>query len=107
MAFVMGGALLVALPAFQAMLRWRKLAQPACGLTFQLPTRSDVDLDLVAGSALFGAGWGMMGLCPGPALASLVTLQPQLLAFVAAMVAAMWAEASLPSLLPAKTISRA
>jgi uncharacterized membrane protein YedE/YeeE len=53
------------------------------------PDRTDVDAPLVIGSALFGAGWGLVGLCPGPALTGLATLAPAVLAFVAAMGAGM------------------
>ncbi len=50
------------------------------------PTRTDVDAPLVLGAMLFGAGWGLAGLCPGPALVNLVTLSPKVFVFVAAMV---------------------
>ena len=53
------------------------------------PTGSMIDRNLVAGAALFGAGWGLVGLCPGPALENLVTLSPQVLLFVAAMIVGM------------------
>jgi uncharacterized membrane protein YedE/YeeE len=46
-------------------------------------------LQLVGGSALFGVGWGLSGVCPGPALADLMTLEPNVLLFVAAMLAGM------------------
>ena len=49
--------------------------------------RSDIDAPLIAGAALFGAGWGLVGLCPGPAIANLATLSPPVLLFVAAMIA--------------------
>ena len=50
---------------------------------------SEIDLPLVAGAALFGVGWGLVGLCPGPALESLATLSPGVIAFVVAMAAGM------------------
>ena len=53
------------------------------------PTRTDIDRPLIAGAALFGAGWGLVGLCPGPAIANLATLSPPVLLFVAAMIAGM------------------
>jgi hypothetical protein len=55
---VMGGAILVALPAFQAMLRFKKLAHPACAPCYDLPSKTKVDLPLVLGALLFGAGAG-------------------------------------------------
>ena len=56
---------------------------------FALPTRSDLDLKLVSGAALFGVGWGLGGLCPGPALAGLLQGVPQVFVFAAAMAAGM------------------
>lgn len=82
--FVMGGAVMVALPFFQYVLR--KLvpskATTLSGAPFNLPTNSTIDAKLVLGSALFGAGWGLCGICPGPALASLASLQPPILVFL-------------------------
>jgi uncharacterized membrane protein YedE/YeeE len=49
------------------------------------PTKSDIDGPLLIGSALFGVGWGLVGLCPGPALENLATLSPRVIAFVVAM----------------------
>jgi uncharacterized membrane protein YedE/YeeE len=53
------------------------------------PTRTDIDLPLVAGAVMFGTGWGLAGLCPGPALVNFVTLSPKVFVFVAAMVIGM------------------
>lgn len=53
------------------------------------PTRSEIDSPLLAGAVLFGAGWGLVGLCPGPALVDLATLSPQVIVFVIAMTAGM------------------
>ena len=50
---------------------------------------SGIDLPLVSGAALFGIGWGLVGLCPGPALESLATLSPGIIVFVVAMAAGM------------------
>lgn len=67
LAFVMGGALLVTLVGYSFVL---KRSEPLFDEKFRLPTRKDVDAPLLIGAALFGAGWGLAGLCPGPALAS-------------------------------------
>lgn len=83
---VMAGAILVHLPLVRLILR-RKT--PIFDGKFALPTRKDIDLPLVAGSAIFGIGWGLGGYCPGPGLASLVTGAPAPIAFVAAMIVGM------------------
>jgi uncharacterized membrane protein YedE/YeeE len=49
------------------------------------PTKTNIDASLVIGAILFGIGWGLVGLCPGPALENLATLSPRVIAFVAAM----------------------
>ena len=56
---------------------------------FQLPTRTDIDAPLVVGALLFGGGWGLAGLCPGPAITALVSGQANAYLFVAAMLAGM------------------
>ena len=86
LALVMAGALAVAVPGFRIALGRRT---PWFGDTFGVPTRSDIDVRLLAGAALFGIGWGLVGLCPGPALANLVTGRPEILAFVVAMLCGM------------------
>ncbi|MCC2658881.1 MAG: sulfur transport [Panacagrimonas sp.] len=87
LAFVMGGALCVTLPTFQLL---KAKSRPMFETRFFLPTRQDVDGALLGGAALFGIGWGIAGLCPGPAVANLAFGSPQVLAFVGAMVAGMW-----------------
>ncbi len=84
--FVLGGALLVALPG--VMLQ-RRLARPLLDQRFHLPTKTAIDRRLLLGAALFGAGWGLAGFCPGPAIAGLATSLPMVLLFVAAMAAGM------------------
>lgn len=86
LAFVMGGAILVGLAAFRfAGRRERSLL----GDVMRLPTASRIDRRLVFGSLAFGAGWGLAGYCPGPALASLATGDAKPWIFALAMLAGM------------------
>jgi len=62
---------------------------PILGGTFQLPAASAIDARLLAGAALFGIGWGLVGYCPGPAIAALSLGAGSTVAFVAAMLAGM------------------
>jgi uncharacterized membrane protein YedE/YeeE len=88
LAFVMGGAILVGLVAFRfAGKRERSLL----GEAMRLPTATHIDRRLVLGGLAFGAGWGLGGFCPGPALASLATGSPKALIFTGAMLAGMLA----------------
>jgi uncharacterized membrane protein YedE/YeeE len=86
LAFVMGGALLVTVPAFRLILG---RPRPILADGFALPTKSALDGRLLGGAALFGVGWGLSGFCPGPAVAALVTGLTPVFAFVAAMMAGM------------------
>lgn len=86
LVFVMAGAIAVNATAY-AMTRRR--ARPLLADAFTLPARRELDAPLLGGAALFGVGWGMVGLCPGPALASLARGEPGTIVFVAAMVAGM------------------
>lgn len=86
LAFVMGGAILVGLVAFRiAGTRERALL----GDAMRLPTATRIDRRLVLGGLAFGAGWGLAGFCPGPALASLATGGAKVMIFTGAMVAGM------------------
>jgi uncharacterized membrane protein YedE/YeeE len=82
LAFVLGGALLVAIPG--VMLQ-RRMARPVLDRSFHLPERTDIDRRLIAGSAIFGAGWGLAGFCPGPVVSALSMGLPQVWLFVAMM----------------------
>lgn len=93
LAFVMGGALMVTLVAFWVTPRRMK---PLADERFHLPTRTDVDRNLLVGGAMFGIGWALAGYCPGPALASVLTGGSDILFFVAAMVVGMWGAKRFP-----------
>ena len=86
LALVMGGAIGVAMPAFWLAGR-RKRA--ILGDAMQLPASRRIDRRLLLGSLAFGAGWGIAGFCPGPALVSLLAGQPKAWLFVGAMLAGM------------------
>ena len=86
LAFVMGGALLVTIPAFRVILN---SPRPILADGFDLPTKSTLDARLLGGAALFGVGWGLSGFCPGPAVAALTTGLAPVFAFVSAMIAGM------------------
>ena len=86
LAFVMGGALLVAVPAFRVIL---KRPRQVLAEEFDLSAKKDLDARLLAGSALFGVGWGLAGFCPGPAVTALASGLAPVFVFVAAMVAGM------------------
>lgn len=82
LAFVMGGALVVTFIGYRHVL---KRPAPLLSSSFQLPTRRDLDLPLIGGSAVFGVGWGLAGFCPGGALPALGTAQTDVFIFVAAL----------------------
>jgi uncharacterized membrane protein YedE/YeeE len=86
LAFVMGGAIAVGLVAFHLA---KKRSTALLGEPMQLPTRRDIDAPLVWGSLLFGAGWGVAGFCPGPALTALGAGSQPALIFVIAMLLGM------------------
>lgn len=86
LAFVMVGAIAVHFVVY----RWtQKRSSPLLSLSWHLPDKKEITFSLLAGSFLFGVGWGLAGYCPGPAIVSLVTLEAKLVVFVASMVAGM------------------
>ena len=88
LAFVMVGALIV----YAAIWRWaRKAAKPLGASGFRVSTRTKVDRRLVAGSVMFGIGWGLAGYCPGPILTSLTSFDGRVLIVFGGMVMGMLA----------------
>jgi len=83
---VMGGAIAVAAPAFAIA---RRRTRSLLDAPLQLPPNKKIDRSLVLGSLSFGAGWGLAGFCPGPAIVSAVAGHGEALIFVAAMIAGM------------------
>lgn len=86
LAFVMGGAIAVGVAVFAIAGRMRRTL---LGMAFALPTNRRVDARLLGGSLAFGAGWGLAGFCPGPALVALGAGEAKAVAFVLAMLAGM------------------
>ena len=86
LAVVMAAALAVSVPGFMLA---QQRPRPLLARHYFWPSKSGIDLPLVTGAALFGVGWGLVGLCPGPALESLATLSPGVIVFVVAMAAGM------------------
>ena len=86
LAFVMGGAILVGFFAFALA---KRRTHNFLGSALNLPKSNSIDKRLVIGSLLFGAGWGLAGFCPGPALVSMAAGQEKALIFVAAMLLGM------------------
>tara|TARA_R110002096_G_scaffold257381_1_gene450823 strand:- start:154542 stop:154952 length:411 start_codon:yes stop_codon:yes gene_type:complete len=80
--FVMGGAIAVAFVGYKLVL---KRDQPILGELFHIPTRKDIDKNLVLGAAFFGIGWGIGGFCPGPALSAMFLGSEGILYFLPAM----------------------
>ena len=82
----MGGALLISALGYVLSKRMR---QPLLEARFHFPDRTSIDPPLVVGAVIFGAGWGLVGLCPGPALVGLGSLNISVIIFVGAMLAGM------------------
>ena len=88
LAFVMAPAVLI---MFAALRLARRRPEPLFDNRFHKPAPTRIDRPLIAGSALFGVGWGMSGICPGPALALLAFLPEHLPIFLLAMFAGAYA----------------
>jgi uncharacterized protein len=82
LAFVMGGAISVGVVAFSLA---KKRERDLLGGPIDLPTRRTIDRPLVIGSIIFGIGWGLVGICPGPGVVDVGFFEPRALVFVAAM----------------------
>ena len=88
-AFVMGGALAITIISFKIVLGG---ARPVFDTIFNIPDRTAVDLQLVSGASIFGIGWGLVGLCPGPAIAALAYGRSESFVFLAALFAGFFIE---------------
>ncbi|MFT5894489.1 MAG: putative membrane protein YedE/YeeE [bacterium] len=88
LAFVMAGAVIVTFVGFHFIL---KQERPRFASTFSIPTRTDIDTPLLIGPVLFGLGWGLVGLCPGPALAALTAAPQSTWVFFVSMLVGMYA----------------
>jgi uncharacterized membrane protein YedE/YeeE len=86
LAFVMAGALAVSSVGYAMA---RRQIRPVIAAQHFWPKKTDINRSLVIGSVLFGIGWGLVGLCPGPALENLASLSPRVFVFVIAMIAGM------------------
>jgi uncharacterized protein len=103
LAFTMGGAILVAAPAF---LYVRRKRQDLLGRAVELPARFKYDRRLIGGSAIFGIGWGLSGICPGPGLLLLTGGSIQSLAFIGGVIAGFFALRLLPAIGGVRDISQ-
>ncbi len=82
LGFVMVGAIAAYMFFYRAL---RGEGQPVLNRVFAVPTRRDIDASLLGGAALFGVGWGLGGICPGPGFATLSTALPGVLVFMTTM----------------------
>ena len=96
LALVMATAIPVTAIGYAVATRRRS---PVCAPDFNLPTRTQIDWSLIVGAVLFGVGWGLVGYCPGPALAALSLGNPLTVLFVGSMLVGMGTYSGLTSLL--------
>lgn len=85
---VMGGALAVFTPGYHFLIKQREKAWN--GDVINLPVRKALDTELFIGALLFGAGWGLAGICPGPAIAMVAFVGWPAIAFIVSMILGMW-----------------
>lgn len=85
--FVMVGAILTHAVSYRFI---TKRASPLFAAKFSVPTRRDLDRNLIIGAAIFGIGWALGGFCPGPALVTITTGKPEVIVFVGCMIAGMF-----------------
>ena len=104
LAFVMAGAVAVSATGY---LVARRRGRPLLASRLEIPNRRDLDPRLIAGAAVFGLGWGLAGLCPGPALTLLTVAPAQAVTFVVAMVIGMLAFRLLPAAAPKPAVQGA
>jgi hypothetical protein len=83
--FVMGGAIGVNLITFNFLFK----KKPLCANEFSLPSKTNIDKNLILGSIMFGVGWGLIGICPGPGLVNLVTGDMGIVVFIISMIIGM------------------
>ncbi len=81
--FVMGGAIFLTAPIFYFS---RNKQKPFFSNSFKVPMKKYIDRNLLIGASIFGIGWGMVGLCPGPAISSIIFLKPLSLFFLFSMI---------------------
>ncbi len=84
---VMGAALITTFAGYRFVMAREK---PAFEATIQIPVNSVIDQPLLVGAGIFGIGWGLAGLCPGPAISAMTVGGATPFAFVAAMLCGMW-----------------
>lgn len=82
--FVMGSGLLTYMIGYQLFIK--RAIKPKLAASFDLPKQSKIDKKLLIGSSIFGIGWGISGMCPGPALANLSGVNAKVLAFIFCMI---------------------
>jgi len=79
LAFVMIGAILIFSPLYFI---FKRKSRPILAKTFVIPTKKNIDKNLIIGAIMFGAGWGLVGLCPGPAISAISFLNTNVYLFV-------------------------